>query len=297
MYIFITGLILLAAVHGIGICQAAEEGRPKTGQESPFRVPAKDWSAQIAINHIPAAGIKTMPEEAATTDYRIKLVRNIPLNDTWTLFAGGGYGLRQIDSPHAAALPGNLHALSLETGAIYRINQQSVINVRLYPGLYSDFKDTGISDLRLPVLALGTYNFDQGISVVGGFLYRFGYHSGNFIPALGFSYQPNREWRFDAIAPRPGITYIPSRQLQLYVAGDFSSEEYELHDSSAGATAMKYSDYKALAGCNYLPAPDVSVSISAGYAFERRLTFYESTRSNLMLDNAPFFRVTLNYGW
>ena len=52
----------------------------------------------------------------------------------------------------------------------------------------------------------------------------------SIIPALGFSYQPNQYWRFDLVAPRPAITYFASRQLQLFVAGDFASDEYELKD-------------------------------------------------------------------
>ena len=210
---------------------------------------------------------------------------------------GGGYGLKHIDASYLAALPQDLHALFLEIGAKYRINKRSFASLRLSPGFYSDFKDLGTDDLRMPILALGGYNFENGFSVVGGFIYRLGYHSNSFIPALGFSYQPNQYWRFDATAPRPGITYFASRQIQLFVAGDFASDEYELHDLSLGAKVIKYSDFKAMAGFNYLPSSAIKVSTSAGYAFERKFSFYDSTRPDLRVEDVPFFKVSLDYGW
>jgi hypothetical protein len=77
----------------------------------------------------------------------------------------------------------------------------------------------------MPALALGGYSFDNGFSVVGGLIYRFGSHDARLIPAIGFSYQTDNYWRFDIVAPRPTITYSASRQLQMFVAGDFASDE------------------------------------------------------------------------
>jgi hypothetical protein len=117
------------------------------------------------------------------------------------------------------------------------------------------------------------------------------------MPALGFSYKPNESWRFDIVAPRPTITYSASHRLQLFVAGDFASDEYEVHDRMIGAKAIKYSDFKVLAGIGFLPSPEVKLSASIGYAFDRRFVFYDSFRSDLRLDDAPFFRVSLDVGW
>ncbi len=227
----------------------------------------------------------------------MKILRNMKTNDALTLSIGGGYGLKHIEASSLAALPVDLHALFLEIGAKYRINQRAFASLRLSPGLYSDFKDLGSDDLRMPILALGGYNFENGFSVVGGFIYRLGYHSNIFIPALGFSYQPDRYWRFDAVAPRPGITYIASRRFQLFVAGDFASDEYELHDRSLGAKAIKYADYKAMVGFNYMPGTAIKVSTSIGYAVERKFSFYDANRPDLRMEDVPFFKVSLDFGW
>src|SRR6185369_17098320 len=193
--------------------------------------------------------------DVAISDYRVKIARNIRLDEHITLNLGGGYGLKHVDASSAASLPQDLHTLFLEAGATYRFNDKAFASLKLYPGLYSDFKDLGEDDLRMPALVLTGYSFNNGISAIGGFLYRFGYHASPFIPVLGFSYQPNQTWRFDLIAPRPGITYVASSHLQLFVAGDFASDEYELKDRSFGAKAIRYGDYKGMAGFTYLAAP------------------------------------------
>ena len=296
-YVFRLGIMLLLVVLIAGSCLAVEEGSVTSKSDWLSGGRSMDWNSQLSIGYFPSAGLQNIPADAGITDYRTKLLRNLKIHNDWTLSMGGGYGLKHIEASSLAALPQDLHALFLEVGANYRINQRSFASLRLSPGFYSDFKDLGGDDLRMPILALGGYNFENGFSVVGGFIYRLGYHSSSFIPALGFSYQPNPYWRFDAIAPRPGITYIASRQFQLFVTGDFASDEYELHDRSLGAKAIKYSDYKAMTGFNYLPNSAIKFSTSVGYAFERKFSFYNSTRPDLRVEDVPFFKMSMDYAW
>lgn len=296
-YVVRAVVIQLVIMLGAGSCLAAEQDTAEPKSSRQFGEPSTDWNSQFSISYLPSAGVQNLSADAGITEYRAKLFRNIQIDDDWKLSVGGGYGLKHIDASYIATLPQDLHALTFEVAATYRISQRSFASLRLSPGVYSDLKDMSRNDLRMPLLALGGYNFDNGFSVIGGFIYRLGYHSSNFIPALGFSYQPNQYWRFDAVAPRPGITYLASRQFQLFVAGDFASDEYELHDTSLGAKAIKYSDYKAMAGLNYLPNSAVKFSASAGYVFERKFSFYETSRPDMRIDDVPFFKLSFDYGW
>lgn len=255
------------------------------------------WSVQTSVGYLPSADLHAASGDVTISDYRLKIARNIRLDERITLNLGGGYGLKHVVSSPAASLPRDLHALFLETGVTYRINDKAFASLKLYPGFYSDFKDPGEDDLRMPALALAGYSFDNGMSVIGGFLYRFGYYANPFIPVLGVSYQPNQTWRFDLVAPRPGITYVASRQLQLFVAGDFASDEYELKDRSFGAKAIRYGDYKGMAGFTYVPTTSTKLTAAGGYAFERRFVFYDSIRPDLRMDDVPFFKVSLDVSW
>lgn len=293
---------LLVLVFGLGTlfpvaALPAEEGKTAVSRGNGVGELPGEWNVQMSIGHLPSADLHTTPGDAGITDYRLKIARNIKLNERLTLNLGAGYGLKHVDASSAVSLPQDLHGLFVETGVRYSFNDKSFASINLYPGFYSDFKDLGADDVRMPVLALGGYRFDNGVSVIGGFIYRFGYHANRYIPALGFSYQPDQYWRFDLIAPRPAITYFASRQLQLFVAGDFASDEYELKDRSLGAKAIKYSDYKAMGGFAYLPAPAVKISTSVGYAFERKFAFFDGNRPDLRVDDVPFLKVSLDVGW
>jgi hypothetical protein len=295
-------LLLLMLIFGFSLLSAAEvrasDGQKQAvGRDSGYGSTSEEWSAQASVSHLPSADFRALAGDVGISDYRLKLTRTFKLDDKLSLSLGSGYGLKHIDASPQVGLPQDLHGLFVEAGARYRINDKSFASIKLFPGFYSDFKNINENDLRMPVLALGGYSFDNGFSVVGGCLYRFGYHAGRFIPALGFSYQPDQYWRFDMVAPRPAVTYFASRQLQLFAAGDFASDEYELSDRSFGAKAIKYSDYKAMLGVNYLPVPALKFSTSVGYAFDRKIAFYDATRSDMRVDDVPFFRVALEFGW
>ncbi len=296
-YCLTSVILLLTVVLAASGC-LAEEAVNETGKSDwGSSGISSDWNAQLSIQRLPSSDLQNIPADAGITDYRLKAVRNIKIDNRLTVNVGGGYGLKNIDASASAALPQDLHALFIEAGANYRINDRAFATLKMTPGFYSDFKDLGTDDLRMPILALGSYSFENGFTAIGGFIYRLGYHSNAFIPALGFSYQPNQYWRIDLIAPRPAVTYFASPQIQLYVAGDFASDEYELKDKSLGAKVIKYRDYKAMAGLNYLPVPAIKLSTSVGYAFERKFEFYDAIRTDMRLDDVPFFKLSLDIGW
>jgi hypothetical protein len=289
------GLVMLNPAPG----QAVEDGNAPVRRGYGFSEVPGEWKAQMSVSYLPSADIHSIPGTVDMADYRLRIARDIKLNDRLTLTLGGGYGLKHSDATFLADLPQDLHALFFEAGVRYRINDKAFASIKLSPGFCSDFKDLGSEDLRMPTLALGGYEFDNGITVVGGFMYRFGSRAKAFTPALGLIYQPSQYWKFDLVLPRPAVTYFASRQLQLFVAGDVTSDEYELKGQSFGAKAIKYSDIKAMVGVNYFPVPAVKISTAIGHTFDRKFVFYDGGlyRPNLVMDNVPFFNVSLNVGW
>lgn len=296
-YRLLSGILMVALLLTAGNGSALGESGEAPAANWKTVGPAAPWNSQFSFSYLPTAGIGASAADVSIADYRLKISRNVKLNDHVTLALGGGYGNKHIDSSASAHLPRDLHAMYVETGVTWLINDRSFMSLKAFPGIYSDFQEINGDDVRVPFLALGGYTFDNGLSLVGGFVYRFGYHSGKYIPALGVSYQPNQDWKLDLVWPRPALTRTVSPRLQLYIAGDFASDEYELKDHAFGAKALKYSDYKAMGGASYILFPDVRISASAGYAFARQFMFYDGNRPDLRMDNAPFFKVALDVGW
>ena len=295
-YGFMTAIVLVVLVVSQGLCAADDPDAAERDRKQPLKS-TSGWSSQVALGVLPSADVERSAASAGISDYRLWLAKNHKLDSKTTLTIGGGYGLKHIDASPSAGLPADLHTLFLEAGAHYSINEKSFAALKVYPGLYSDFGDVGGDDLRLPVLALGGHVFDNGITLVGGFAYRFGNHDSLIIPVIGITYQIDERWRLAIIAPRPAVTYKASREVSFFVAGDFASDEYELKDRSLGAKAIKYRDYKAMGGIEYLLQPTVKLTGMLGYAFDRRFFFYDGNRSSMGIDDVPFMRFSLDVGW
>lgn len=293
--IWLSAVFLMCGFVSRGVC--TEQAPDSVERDQPVSPPPQAWNSQISVGLLPSADIGNVPGSATMIDSRFRLTRSFKPAPKLTLTLGAGYGVKTIDSPKVAALPENLHSLFLDLEAHYTIADKNFALVKLFPGLYSDFNNIGGDDLRLPVLLLGGHSFDNGLTVVGGFAYRFGYHGSAFIPALGFSYQPNEQWRIDLVAPRPGVTYSATRQIKVFVAGDFASDEYELKDNSLGGKVIKYSDYKISGGMEYVPSRAVKLIGTLGYAFDRHFDFYEGNRARVRLDAVPFMKLSLDLGW
>ncbi|MEI6206436.1 MAG: hypothetical protein WCP20_06620 [Desulfuromonadales bacterium] len=290
-------LILLSLPYTTGFCADQQDSSPAGEERSISLHSLRDWNTQFSFGLLPSANLRGTNASVEISDYRFRLNRNFRLDSRTTLTAGGAYALKHIHASSGAGLPQDLHSLLLETGVDYRINERSFVGLKLFPGFYSDFGNIGSDDVRMPVFSLGGYSFDNGLTLLGGFIYRVGYHSAPFIPVVGLTYQPGPHWRFDLAAPRPGVTYIPSKHFRLFLAGDFASDEYELKDRSSGAKALRYSDYKVMGGVEYMPVAEISLTGAIGYAFDRGFKFYDGTRGNIRIDDAPFIKFSLNAGW
>jgi hypothetical protein len=258
---------------------------------------AEGLSSQLSLSYLPAADLRGTTADAAMTDLRVRAARKVDIGSSVSLTIGGGYGLKHIDAPAAAALPSDLHSLFLDLGTTYRFDDRLSTGFYLYPGLFSDFGGVGSDDVRMPVMIYGTYKISREWTVTGGLIYRIGYHSANVIPAVGFSWQPNEIWRIDLLMPRPGVTYTHSRSIKVFAAGDFSSDEYQLHDRSYGADVIRYKDLKFTFGADYSPFSPLTLSASVGYAFDRKFDFYDGPRQRTRLDSVPFMKVSVGYSW
>jgi hypothetical protein len=117
------------------------------GRGEDDRTQPREWDAQLSAGYLPAADFRGMPGDAAITDYRIKIARNVKIDSHLTLSLGGGHGLKHIDASSSAALPQDLHALFIDAGAYYRISDRAFTSLKLNPGFYSDFREAGSDDL------------------------------------------------------------------------------------------------------------------------------------------------------
>lgn len=304
-------VVLALALVQSALCDEVEPPADAGERSIPAVQPSSGWNTRLSVGYLPAADLGGTNGSASVKDYRFRLAHDLKLDSGVILTLGGGYGLKHIDATtdvldvlidnqqhqQFKMLPKYLHSLYVETGAYYPIGKRDFVTLKLYPGLYSDFEAIDSNDVRMPVLLLAGHTFNNGATLVGGAAYRYGYHAAQLILVLGVSYQPSPHWRIDLVAPRPGLSYIASRKLRLYVAGDFASDEYELKDPALGAEAIRYRDYKVIGGAEYQLKPGIRLNGAAGYSFDRAFDFFGGKHPSLGIDDAPFLHLSLEAGW
>ena len=101
-------------------------------------------TAQMSVGHLPSADLHGQPGDVGITDYRMKLARNVKLDDRLTLTLGGGYGLKHIDaSSTGGPAPGSAWPYFSRRVPGTASTTRSFASLKLSPGFYSDFKDLG----------------------------------------------------------------------------------------------------------------------------------------------------------
>jgi len=88
--------------------------------------------------------------------------------------------------------------------------------------------------------------------------------------------------------------------VKLNLGGEFSSAEYRLHQQDLGARFIRYRDFRVLGGVEFELTDIMKAEVAAGYAFGRKLTFYEkfaADRPDLKIDPGAFGRAGVKLQW
>jgi hypothetical protein len=165
------------------------------------------------------------------------------------------------------------------------------------PGLNGDFKEIGADDIRTELGIMGQYNMTAKLTLLAGLIYQQGYESIPVSPIIGAIYRPNEQWTLGLGAPRSGVTYSPNHASSYNIGVEFGGSEYQLHDTSLGAKKISYEDFRAVAGAEYILFSVIKVNITGGYAFERKFKFYDGSRDDVNIANAPFARIGVSLVW
>lgn len=264
--------------------------------ERPQRSP---WEASVETTWLPGSRVHDIGGDLTMGEVKVGFARRFSISPQFELSTGLHYSLREIDAPDAARLPESLHALSVNMGGEYRASDSLTLGISVSPGLSSDFKSFATNDVRVPVSLHAKYQMSKALSLLGGIAYtgEKQNHSSPVLPVIGVLYLPSEKWEFALGFPRTGVVFKPNKETELFVAGEFSRGEFQLHDSSIGADSISYRDYRALAGAEIQLFPFAKLGISGGYAFARKFVFDEGDRSDINLDGAPFGLLAVKFTW
>jgi hypothetical protein len=255
------------------------------------------WNSSVDLTWFPDSNIGKTGGKISMQEVAAVFGRSYTLSPKFTFSTDIAYSLRKLDAPDSARLPDELHTLSVNFCGNYQLNKKTVITFLVTPGLNGDFKDIGADDLQTELGITGSYNMTTKLTLLAGLVYQQGYESFPVLPIIGAIYRPNEQWTLGLGAPRSGVTYSPNRTSSYYIGEEFGGSEYQLHDASLGAKKISYVDFRAVAGAEYILFSAIRVNIAGGYAIERKFKFYDGSRDDVNIANAPFARIGVSLVW
>ncbi len=145
-------------------------------------------------------------------------------------------GPAQDGSVPAPNLPPQVFDLYLDLSWSQRWSERLTSEVRVRPGLYTDFRTTPPDAFRVPGEAVGVYQIDPDLCAVGGvqYLQRVGV---KLLPIGGLLWQPTPRWEISMIFPEPKIAYELSAKQHLwgYVAAEYGGGSWTFKDDTGNS--------------------------------------------------------------
>ncbi|MEP6809689.1 MAG: hypothetical protein ABI992_05555 [Chthoniobacterales bacterium] len=226
----------------------------------------------------------------------IEYAHRFHLSGPLYLRAGVSYGRFEFGDS-GAPVPSHLQSAAGIVGIDYMVGKDLGAFLQVRPGFYtdrtfdSDSFDMPITAARLWILQ------DKKLYLLTGVNYAFLRGQYPVLPLVGLIWYPNDQWSVLAILPEPRVTYMPNKNLGIWLGGQLTGGSYRTEESATifprrlSNAQVDYSEYRAGLGVDFHCGKAVTLSVAGGYAFERRFDFNRAG-FEYKADPAPYVRAT-----
>ena len=192
------------------------------------------------------------------------------------------------------ALPDQLMALALDVGWTWRYLNGSAIQVRIAPGIYSDFEEFGGGAFSIPMSIAGIYAFNSNLSGIAGLQFRPSWELA-VMPIVGAVWEISDQARLEAMLPESKLTVIVDDLWQIFGGIAWNNTSYAIRDKSTyDRKQITFEDWRANFGSTYLLSDGFHLVGELGYVFNRTVEFErvaEGEDSNVNIDSTPYIRI------
>ncbi|MDD5522350.1 MAG: DUF6268 family outer membrane beta-barrel protein [Kiritimatiellae bacterium] len=192
-------------------------------------------------------------------------------------------------------LPSQLSRIALGAGWTGRFGDGISLQARIFPGIYSDFREFGQEALYMPVSVAVIKAFDSKLSGIVGAEVRPGFEQ-QIMPLIGVAWMINERTRLDARLPESRFVYYLGRGWSTHAGFKWSNMSYGIHENNLGADQVTMEDFRLFWGTTFRLSDNIQFSGEIGRAFERDIE-YDNTdtgaESKFDVDAATFVRFTL----
>jgi hypothetical protein len=188
----------------------------------------------------------------------------------------------------APELPPRVFDLYLDTAWAQRWTDRLTSEIRVRPGLYTDFRTTPPDSFRIPGQAVALFQVNPELYLVGG-VEHVQRNDVHLLPVGGFLWQPTPQWELRLVFPEPKIAYQLSSRHHVwgYVAAEYGGGRWTFKNDDGKSERVEVSDYRGVFGLEWRDdyfsklsqLPEKSASfIEMGYVFERHVRFASGVR-------------------
>jgi hypothetical protein len=195
-----------------------------------------------------------------------------------------GFAVHYLQGPQDVDLPPQLHEGYVEFRWLSQVTPQLGIDLSLTPGIWSDFNQESSKAFRLPGHAAVAWTWNETTKIVAGAAYLDRFDE-KVIPIGGVIWTPYEDVKFDLVFPHPKISHRirwyspPGDQVQdwVYVAGEFSADDWAIRRTDGRNDMVDLSDYRLVVGAERKVLGGLSAHFEVGYVFNRRIRYSSDT--------------------
>lgn len=191
-------------------------------------------------------------------------------------------------------LPGELIDLALNAGVTWRYVNNTALQLRTRPGMYSELDGIDGDSFFIPFSGSLIWAVHPELSGSLGVEIRPGFDRA-VVPVARVEWEASQDWRMSAGWPASRVTYYGLRDWTLYGAFDWRSDSYSADDrGSVDRERITLEDFRLYAGAAYSLSAELQVVGECGAVLDRSVEFErvaEGLLSENGLDSGLFVRV------
>jgi hypothetical protein len=184
----------------------------------------------------------------------------------------GHYLVSWLSDDGGIGLPDQVADVHVDAAYVWRRWDGSAVRFTASPGVYSDLKDPGFSDVFVPFEVVGVQAFNDRLSGLLGVAIYPGFDR-HFDPRFGVRYAVDDAWSVDVMYPESRVLYRPSAGWEVYAGiRNEAVAEFNL-DSDDDRDSFQYDETRVYAGVHAPLGDLLRIMVRAGWALNRTADF------------------------
>jgi hypothetical protein len=234
------------------------------------------WYADTEFSYTFGSKFKRESDFGRQSEYHfsIRTGRRFDLSESWRLTLGIENEQFRFSRSNSF-LPYSLNKIAADVGLGWR-SPLGQLQLTLHPGVYYTRDHITANSFDMPFALVDRIplapNFSISLGFGGSLL-----NENHILPIGGFVWDVTDRMELRALFPRPGLSYKLNDSTKLFLGADFLGGAFRngpTNDRRTNNAVLTYQESRVGAGISFQPHEGVKLSLSSGYAFERKFDYY-----------------------